>query len=106
VWDRDRGAPQASCYRHLGIYAYRREVLLSYGKLPASRLEQAEKLEQLRALEAGIGIACAVVDHATPGIDVRADYDAFLARWRARPGSGVRGPGPSASSPLVTKDVV
>ena len=83
VWDRDRGAPSVNCYRHLGIYAYRREVLLSYGKLPASRLEQAEKLEQLRALEAGIGIACAVVEHATPGIDVRADYDAFLERHRA-----------------------
>jgi len=80
VWDRDRGAPQASCYRHLGIYAYRREVLLNYGRLPVSRLELAEKLEQLRALEAGIGIACALVDHATPGIDVRADYDAFLKR--------------------------
>ena len=52
--------------------------------LPVSRLEQAEKLEQLRALEAGIGIACAVVEHAMPGIDVRADYDAFLERHRAK----------------------
>lgn len=80
VHDRDRGAPAAACHRHLGIYAYRREVLLGYGGLPASRLEQLEKLEQLRALEAGIGIACAVVAQATPGIDVRADYDAFLLR--------------------------
>lgn len=80
VYDRDRAAPTATCHRHLGIYAYRREVLLGYGKLPPSRLEQLEKLEQLRALEAGIGITCAVVPHAAPGIDVRADYDAFLAR--------------------------
>jgi 3-deoxy-manno-octulosonate cytidylyltransferase (CMP-KDO synthetase) len=66
----------------LGIYAYRREVLLGYSALPTSRLEQSEKLEQLRALEAGIGIACAIVDHSTPGIDIRSDYDAFLTRTR------------------------
>lgn len=80
VYDRDAGGPRATCHRHLGIYAYRREVLLGYQHLPASGLEHSEKLEQLRALEAGIGIACAVVQHAVPGIDVRADYDAFLAR--------------------------
>lgn len=82
VYDRDAAAPRATCVRHLGIYAYRREVLLGYHRLPASRLEQTEKLEQLRALEAGIGIACATVDRAVPGIDVRSDYDAFLARLR------------------------
>ena len=80
VYDRDQAGPATHCHRHLGIYAYRREVLLGYGSLPSSRLEGLEKLEQLRALEAGIGIACAVVDHATPGIDVRADYDDFLRR--------------------------
>ena len=82
-WDRDRGAPAAVCRRHLGIYAYRRQVLLDYARLPPSRLEESEKLEQLRALEAGIGIACAEVAHAAAGIDTRADYDAFLARWRS-----------------------
>jgi len=85
VFDRDAGGPRATCHRHLGIYAYRRAVLLGFQKLPASPLEHAEKLEQLRALEAGIGIACAVVDHAVPGIDVRSDYDAFLARRKNRP---------------------
>jgi len=84
-WDRDRGAPAAHTHRHLGIYAYRREVLLGYGRLPPSPLEQLERLEQLRALANGIGIAIAVVDRATPGIDVRADYDAFLVRSSGRP---------------------
>ena len=84
VYDRDAGGAAATCHRHLGIYAYRREVLLAFAALPPSRLEGAEKLEQLRALEAGIGIACAVVEHATPGVDVRADYDAFVTRWRAQ----------------------
>ncbi len=85
VYDRDGGGPRSTCYRHLGIYAYRRDVLLGYQQLPTSSLEQIEKLEQLRALEAGIGIACGVVEHAVPGIDVRSDYDAFLARWKNRP---------------------
>jgi 3-deoxy-manno-octulosonate cytidylyltransferase (CMP-KDO synthetase) len=83
-YDRDRGAPAALCHRHLGIYAYRRSVLLHLAQLPPSRLESLERLEQLRALEAGIGIACASVARAAPGIDVRADYDAFLVRWRTR----------------------
>lgn len=82
VYDRDAGTVAARCHRHLGIYAYRREVLLGYAALPPSPLEQCEKLEQLRALAAGIGIACAEVAHAAIGIDVRADYDAFLARQR------------------------
>jgi 3-deoxy-manno-octulosonate cytidylyltransferase (CMP-KDO synthetase) len=89
IYDRDRAAPIITCMRHLGIYAYRRDVLLGYAALPPSRLEQVEKLEQLRALDAGIGIACAVVDHATPGIDVRADYDAFLQRYRAKNGGAL-----------------
>ena len=83
IWDRDARGPAAQCHRHLGIYAYRRDVLLGYARLPESRLERSERLEQLRALDAGIGIACGVVSHATPGIDVRADYDAFLDRQRA-----------------------
>jgi 3-deoxy-manno-octulosonate cytidylyltransferase (CMP-KDO synthetase) len=48
--------------RHLGVYAYRREALLRWVALPPSRLEKLEKLEQLRPLEAGIGIGVAVVE--------------------------------------------
>ena len=81
-FDRDANSTSKTSLRHLGIYAYRRETLLSYKNLPPSPLEDLEKLEQLRALEAGIGIACTVVDNAAPGIDVRADYDAFLARYQ------------------------
>lgn len=81
-WDRDAARPATQCLRHLGIYAYRRGTLLGYKKLPDSPLEVLEKLEQLRALEAGIGIACAIVEQTHPGIDVRADYDAFLKRYR------------------------
>lgn len=79
-WDRAKAAPFGFGLRHIGLYAYRRDVLLGYHDLPSSQLETIEQLEQLRALAAGIGIACAVVDESAPGIDVRADYDAFLQR--------------------------
>lgn len=97
-WDREAAGPAAACERHLGIYAYRREVLLNWHSLPPCPLEELECLEQLRALGAGLGIACAQVAWAAPGIDTPADYDAFLARLRLPPaaadssGAPVHGP--------------
>jgi 3-deoxy-manno-octulosonate cytidylyltransferase (CMP-KDO synthetase) len=70
--------------QHIGIYAYRREFLLALDKLPASPLEQIEKLEQLRFLQAGHGIVVGVVPHAPRGIDTREDYEAFKLRHAAR----------------------
>ncbi len=65
---------------HVGIYAYRREFLLSYVNLPPSRLEQVEKLEQLRVLENGHRIVVGMVEHAGVGIDTPEDYEAFVKR--------------------------
>jgi len=59
--------------RHLGLYAYRREALLHWISLPPSPLEEVERLEQLRPLEAGIDIGVALVDHASPGVDTPED---------------------------------
>jgi 3-deoxy-manno-octulosonate cytidylyltransferase (CMP-KDO synthetase) len=59
--------------KHLGIYGYRRQTLLRLVKFPVSPLEQAEKLEQLRALENGIQIAVVRVSHDSIGVDVPAD---------------------------------
>jgi len=59
--------------KHLGIYGYRRETLLRLVKFPVSPLEQAEKLEQLRALENGIEIAVVRVNYDSVGVDVPAD---------------------------------
>lgn len=56
-------------FRHLGLYLYRRRALERFTKLPPSPLEQTEKLEQLRALEAGMTISAVVVTHAPVGID-------------------------------------
>ena len=59
--------------KHLGIYGYRRETLLRLVKFPVSPLEHAEKLEQLRALENGIGIAVVQVDYDSIGVDMPED---------------------------------
>ncbi len=66
--------------QHLGIYAYRRKFLQSLHQLPMSALENTEKLEQLRFLQADHKIMVGIVPHATRGIDTRADYDAFVKR--------------------------
>ena len=59
--------------KHLGIYGYWRETLLQLVKLPVSPLEEAEKLEQLRALENGIEIAVVRVEYDSVGVDVPED---------------------------------
>lgn len=68
---------------HMGIYAYRPAFLQALTQLPPSRLELLEKLEQLRALEAGASILVATVKHRSRGIDTAADYEAFVERVRA-----------------------
>lgn len=68
---------------HIGIYAYRRGALTELVSMPPSSLEQAEKLEQLRALEAGMKIGVAVVDEFARGIDTPDDLDAFRQRIEA-----------------------
>ena len=70
-------------WHHIGIYAYRRAALARFVSLPESPLERRERLEQLRALEAGMRIACARVDHAPFGVDTPADLErarSMLAR--------------------------
>ena len=59
--------------KHLGIYGYRRETLLRLVKFPVSPLENAEKLEQLRALENGIRITVVKVNYDSVGVDVPED---------------------------------
>jgi 3-deoxy-manno-octulosonate cytidylyltransferase (CMP-KDO synthetase) len=67
-------------HQHVGLYAYRRDFLLQLAEMAPSPLEQVEKLEQLRVLEAGHQILVGVVTEPTVGIDTRADYDTFVIR--------------------------
>lgn len=67
-------------HHHIGLYAYRRDFLFQLAAMAPSPLEEAEKLEQLRVLEAGYQILVGVVAEPTVGIDTRADYDTFVIR--------------------------
>jgi 3-deoxy-manno-octulosonate cytidylyltransferase (CMP-KDO synthetase) len=62
-------------WHHVGIYAYRRTALERYVALPPSPLEMREKLEQLRALEAGMRIGCARVEYGLFGVDTPEDLE-------------------------------
>jgi 3-deoxy-manno-octulosonate cytidylyltransferase (CMP-KDO synthetase) len=62
-------------YHHIGVYAYRRAALERFVKLPPSPLERQEKLEQLRALEAGMRIDVTIVDTVPRGVDTPADLE-------------------------------
>ena len=62
-------------YHHIGIYAYRREALARFVSLPPSPLELRERLEQLRALEAGMRINVGLVDTVPLGVDTPADLE-------------------------------
>jgi 3-deoxy-manno-octulosonate cytidylyltransferase (CMP-KDO synthetase) len=62
-------------YHHVGLYAYKRQALEDFVALPPSALEVREKLEQLRALEAGMSIAVARVDEAPLSVDTPADLE-------------------------------
>ena len=62
-------------YHHIGLYAYRRAALERFVALPPSPLEQQEKLEQLRALEAGMRIDVTIVDSVPRGVDTPADLE-------------------------------
>lgn len=69
---------------HIGIYAYRVATLRKFASLAPSPAEQAEKLEQLRAMEHGIGIAVAIVDYHSAGIDTPEDYAKFVAKFNQK----------------------
>ncbi|HZV80992.1 MAG TPA: 3-deoxy-manno-octulosonate cytidylyltransferase, partial [Geobacteraceae bacterium] len=70
------------CYKHVGLYVYRREFLLQFAQMSPTYLELAEKLEQLRVLENGFRIKVVETSHESIGVDTPGDLDAVLARLR------------------------
>jgi 3-deoxy-manno-octulosonate cytidylyltransferase (CMP-KDO synthetase) len=74
-----RQGGEATHFKHIGLYVYRRAFLLSYPSLPVGPLEQAERLEQLRALENGYAIRVVETDYESMGVDTPED----LARLKA-----------------------
>lgn len=75
---RERGEP-AEFWGHVGVYAYRADALRCFASLPPSPLEQAEKLEQLRFLQAGIAIRVPEVPPMGTGVDTQEDLERVRA---------------------------
>lgn len=71
----DRGS-EGEWWKHIGLYVYRRALLMGYSSLPVGPLERAERLEQLRALENGIAIRVAETEYDTIGVDTPEDLAA------------------------------
>jgi 3-deoxy-manno-octulosonate cytidylyltransferase (CMP-KDO synthetase) len=78
---RDTEAP-VQYYQHIGVYAFRKQALMTFTQLPVSSLEAVEKLENLRLLENGIPIHLAIVSHVGLSIDTQADFDK-AEKWLA-----------------------
>ncbi len=70
-----------SYLRHIGIYAYRKEFLDTFVRLPRGELEMAEKLEQLRALENGFPIAVTVTQYDCPEVDTPEDLERIVQKF-------------------------
>jgi len=66
-----------ACWRHIGVYAFRRPALERFAALEPSRLELRERLEQLRALEDGMRIDAVIVERAPRSVDTHADLEAL-----------------------------
>ncbi len=67
-------------YKHLGIYAFRRDFLLTYGTLPMGKLQLVEDLEQLKVLEAGYKIRMVYTDECSPAVDIPEDIER-VKKW-------------------------
>ena len=70
------------CFKHVGLYVYRRDFLLEYAAMPQTFLEISEKLEQLRALENGIRIRVVETEHESLGIDTPEDLNKAKERMQ------------------------
>jgi len=68
-----RDGERITYYKHLGVYVFRRSFLAEFAALPLGRLEQIEKLEQLRALEHGHAVRCVITEYDSPEVDRPAD---------------------------------
>ncbi len=82
-FQRDSNAPRPVYYRHQGIYGFQRTILQRVTQLPASPLERAESLEQLRWLQSGYKIHCVVVEGCSIGIDTPQDLQSFEKIWQS-----------------------
>jgi 3-deoxy-manno-octulosonate cytidylyltransferase (CMP-KDO synthetase) len=88
VRDAAGGIDAGPARKHIGLYVYRRDALLRFARLAPTPLEQAESLEQLRALEHGYRIKTVETSHASVGVDTPADLERVRRLVAAAPCSG------------------
>ncbi|MCF7838827.1 MAG: 3-deoxy-manno-octulosonate cytidylyltransferase [Candidatus Marinimicrobia bacterium] len=86
--DRTAAGPAPRYLRHIGLYAYRRDLLEQLVAEPPCALEEAERLEQLRALDLGAQIQVLETEAAAPGVDTPEDLAVVQTLWRARQPEG------------------
>ena len=87
--ERDR-ANSGTYFKHIGLYVYRRDFLLRYPALPVGPLEQAERLEQLRALENGYRIRVVETESESVGVDTPEDLERVCKLFEVSVAQGVR----------------
>jgi 3-deoxy-manno-octulosonate cytidylyltransferase (CMP-KDO synthetase) len=80
----DRDGARPPCFKHLGLYAYRKVALDQFVKLPESALEKSERLEQLRFLENGIAIFVGETPYDTVGVDTEEDLQRVIEILKRR----------------------
>ena len=78
-------------FKHVGLYVYRRDFLLSYSNLPVGPLERAERLEQLRALENGFSIRVVETEYESLGVDTPEDLEKVTGLFTLTTGQGRMG---------------
>ena len=93
------GSPAAPAWRHVGLYAYRRECLLTLASLPPTAMEQSEALEQLRALEHGIRIKALETQFDSIGVDTPEDLERVRTLFQRRTERALRRETHDATAP-------
>ena len=78
-----RDATVATYYQHIGVYAFRKEALMRFTKLPMDPLEKTEKLENLRFLVNGMKVKMLITDYKSIGIDVPEDLEKAIKRFKS-----------------------
>jgi len=78
-----RDATAATYYQHIGVYAFRKEALMRFTKLPMDMLEKTEKLENLRFLVNGLKVKMLITEYKSIGIDVPEDLDKAIKRFKS-----------------------
>jgi 3-deoxy-manno-octulosonate cytidylyltransferase (CMP-KDO synthetase) len=80
----EKAGPSRPVFKHIGMYSFRRDFLLEFAHMPQSTLEKTERLEQLRALEAGVRIKAPTTNYESVSVETPADLERVRALFARR----------------------